>query len=80
VYLTCPYGFQIRSGVEATSEQYGQLIAGCNPFLDISTALIKIADGEKDQSSGFLREWKYECQRAQRTEDSGVFVLLAVGP
>jgi hypothetical protein len=44
--------FQIRSGVKAPSEHYGQLIAGGNPFPDCGAALLKVADYQKDQLGG----------------------------
>ena len=46
--------FQIRSGVEAPGEHYGQLISGGNPFPDRAPALLEIADGQEDQLRGGL--------------------------
>jgi hypothetical protein len=37
-------------------------------------------DGSYWRVAAFVREWKGERQRAQRTTDRGAFVLLAFGP
>jgi len=47
-------GFQIRSGVNAPGEHYGQLISGRNPLPDSPAALLEVTDGQEDQLCGGL--------------------------
>lgn len=44
-----PSGFQIRSRIDALREHNIELVSGCKPFPDITTAFLEVADGEIDQ-------------------------------
>jgi len=52
VYLVCiwpgPRCFRYSS-VKARAKLYGELVAGCKPFSDISAIRFEVADGEIDQ-------------------------------